>query len=74
MLARFCEAYRTLAGEVYIPEKYKEGYSKLAKKLGSDSKAPTNMKLLALKVELDEEISEYIGKIYRLCRLKKYPD
>jgi hypothetical protein len=72
IMVKFFEAYKTLSSEVYIPEKYREGYMKLARKIGRESKAPTSLKLLALKVELDDMMRNYVHEIYRACKLKNY--
>ncbi len=68
-MIRFVEAYRILSSEVYIPEKYQEGYVKLARKLRDIDNAPTNIKILALKIEIDDLIEYYISKIYELVKL-----
>ncbi|MCL5073959.1 MAG: hypothetical protein M1308_24165 [Actinobacteria bacterium] len=69
-IIRLAEAYRILSSEVYIPEKYQEGYIKFARKLKDAEDCPTNIKILALKVELDDLIEYYIPRIYELVKLK----
>jgi len=72
-LAKFLEAYKILCSEVYIPEKYREGYVELFKKVGKvKDDAPTKIKLLQYKIELDNHLRHTAEKIYRKVKLKKF--
>lgn len=72
-LAKFLEAYQVLCSEVYIPEKYREGYVRLLKKMGgSPDNAPTKIKLLQYKIELDRCLDDITEEIYRKVKLRKF--
>ncbi len=69
-LDKFLEAYKILCSEVYIPERHREGYIKFIKRVGrmTDS-APTKIKLLQYKIELDDLLDEKAEEIYRKLKL-----
>lgn len=70
-LAKFLEAYKILCSEVYIPEKYREGYVELFKKVRKiRDDAPTKIKLLQYKIELDKLLESFTEEIYKKIRLK----
>jgi len=70
-LVKFLEAYRILCSEVYIPEKYSDGYIKLMKKMGSvRENAPTKIKLLQYKIDLDKWLNDVAEEIYRKVKLE----
>ena len=72
-IAKFLEAYKILASEVYIPEKYRAGYVKLLSKVGNmGNDAPTKIKLLQHKIGLDRHLIELAEEIYKRVKLKKY--
>ena len=70
-ITKFIEAYSILQSEVYIPEKYRAGYVRLLKKMGgSPDHAPTKIKLLQFKLDLDRHLDRIAEKIYRKVKLK----
>lgn len=72
-LAKFLEAYKILCSEVYIPEKYREGYIGLLKKVGNiRNDAPTKIKLLQYKIGLDSYLGKLTEEVYKKVKLKKF--
>lgn len=69
-LDKFLEAYKVLCSEVYIPERHREGYVKLIKRVGKlRDNTPTKIKLLQYKIELDDLLDEKAEEIYRKLKL-----
>lgn len=71
-LEKFLEAYSILAGEVYIPERYREGYIRLMKKIkGVREDTLTKLKLLQYKIDLDKYLDNLTEEIYKEVNLNK---
>jgi len=70
-IIKFITAYSILQSETYIPGKYK-GYVKLMKVMGGNepNHAPTKLKLLQFKIDLDRHLNKITEKIYNKVRLK----
>ena len=72
-LSKFLEAYKILCSEVYIPEKHKEGYIELLKKIGNiRDDAPTKIKLLQYKIGLDRYLGKLTREIYGKVKLGEF--
>lgn len=69
-LVKFLEAYKILTSEVCVPERRGEGYIKFIKRVGRmTDNAPTKMKLLQYKIELDDLLNEKVEEIYNKIKL-----